>query len=198
LRDNFTVFATTPCRGLSVSRLGLITLMKYRILSVVVCMTVCARLASADPTTQRIRKLAQESNAALAGGDYSRVVELTYPKVVEMIGGREKMIETLRRGTEGMKAQGSAILGAEATEPKDVVASGDKQFAIVSMTVRVRVPDGVLRSKGFLIAISADHGATWTFLDGAGLTKETLPQVLPDFPSQLSLPAPEPPELERK
>ena len=172
--------------------------MKYPVLFVVVFIVVCAQPASADPATQRIRKLAQESSAALATGDYSRVVELTYPKLVEMIGGREKMIETIRHGTEDMKAHGGTILGAEATEPKDIVTSGDNQFTIVSMTVRVQVPDGVLRSKGFLIAISADRGATWTFLDGAGLTKETLPQILPDFPSQLSLPTIEQPVLEPK
>jgi hypothetical protein len=172
--------------------------MKYRILLPLLVLTASAQLATVDATTQRIRKLAAESSAALTAGDYSRVVALTYPKVVEMIGGREKMIETLRRGTDQMKAQGSAILGSEPEEPKEVVASGDKQFAIVPQTVRVKVPQGVLRSKGFLIAVSADHGASWTFVDGARLTKDTLPQVFPEFPPQLSLPPREEPVLEPK
>jgi hypothetical protein len=121
-----------------------------------------------------------------------------------MIGGRDKMIETLRNGTEDMKARGNAILGAEVSEPKEVVPRGDKQFAIVPTTTRMRVPEGTLRFKGFLIAISEDRGKTWTFIDGAGLVrepgkeKEKLAQVLPDFPPQLSLPAPEQPVLEPK
>lgn len=178
--------------------------MKYRISLTVTALTLCAQLASADPQTERIRKLAAENSAALTSGNYRRLVELTYPKVVEMIGGRDKMIETLRRGSEDMRAHGSAILGAEVSEPKEVFTAGDKQFAIVPMTTRVQVPDGTLRSQGFLIAISEDRGKTWTFIDGAGLVrepgkeKEKLAQILPDFPPQLSLPAREQPVLEPK
>jgi hypothetical protein len=108
------------------------------------------------------------------------------------------MIELLRRGTEDMKSHGSAILGAEVAEPKEVIASGERRFAIVPMTVRVKVPEGTLRSKGFLLAISIDEGKTWTFIDGAGLTKEKLAQLFPDIPSQLTLPSKEPPVLEPK
>jgi hypothetical protein len=178
--------------------------MTYRTSLVIIALAVCAQVTSADPQTERIRKLAAENGAALASGNYARLVDLTYPKVVEMIGGRDKMIDTLRRGSEDMKAQGSAILGAEVSEPKKVVTAGDKQFAVVPMTVRLQVPDGTLRSKGFLIAISEDRGKTWTFIDGAGITKEPgkerekLAQVVPDFPTQLSLPPREPPVVEPK
>lgn len=178
--------------------------MKYRTFIAFIAIVICAQLANADPQTERIRKLAVENSAALTSGNYARLVELTYPKVVEMIGGRDKMIETLRNGTEDMKARGNAILGAEVSEPKEVVPRGDKQFAIVPTTTRMRVPEGTLRFKGFLIAISEDRGKTWTFIDGAGLVrepgkeKEKLAQVLPDFPPQLSLPAPEQPVLEPK
>src|SRR5204862_5262728 len=158
--------------------------MKYRTSIALIAVAICAQFANADPQREQIRKLAAENSAALTSGNYARLVELTYPKIVEMIGGRDKMIETLRRGSEDMKAHGSAILGAEVSEPKEVVTVGDRQFAILPMTVRVRVPDGTLRSTGFLIAVSEDHGKTWTFIDGAGL-KEKLAQVLPEFPPQL-------------
>jgi hypothetical protein len=167
----------------------------YRTSLALLAFAVSAKLASADPQTEQIRKLAAENSAALTSGNYARLVDLTYPKVVEMIGGR---------GSEDMKAHGSAVLGAEVSEPKEVVAAGDKQFAIVPMTVRVQVPEGTLRSKGFLFAISEDRGKTWTFIDGGGITKEPgkerekLAQVIPDFPTQLSLPAPESPVLEPK
>ena len=178
--------------------------MTYRTSVTLIAIAGCAQLANADPQTERIRKLAAENSGAVSSGNYTRLVELTYPKVVEMVGGRDKMIETLRRGSEDMKAHGSAILGAEVNEPKEVVTSGEKQFAIVPMVVRVQVPDATLRSKGFLIAVSEDRGKTWTFIDGAGLVREPgkerekLAQILPDFPPQLSLPAPEPPQLEPK
>ena|ERR1700756_3651655 len=180
--------------------------MKYRTPIALIAVATCAQFANADPQTEQIRKLAAENSAALTSGNYARLVELTYPKVVEMIGGRDKMIETLRRGSEDMKAHASAILGAKVSEPKEVVTAGDKVFAIVPMTVRIQLPGGTLHSKGFLIAVSDDHGKTWTFIDGAGLVrepgkekeKEKLAQVLPDFPHQLSLPPREQPVLEPK
>lgn len=178
--------------------------MTYGILASLVAIAVCVHLASADPQVQRIRTVAAESSAALSSRNYARLVDLTYPKLVEMIGGRDQMIEMLRSGTEEMKAHGSAILSAEVAEPREIVTAGDKQFAIVPEIVRVQLEAGTLRSKGFLIAVSEDRGKTWTFIDGAGLHKtpgkerETLAQIIPDFPAQLTLPAWEPPVLEPK
>jgi hypothetical protein len=176
-----------------------------RSLSFVFFAIVCStHLLGGDAQTERIRKLAAENGTALTSGDFAHVVALTYPKVVELIGGRDKMLETLRRSNEDMKARGSAIIGVEVSEPKEVVSAGDKQFAIVPMTVSVQVPTGILRSKGFLIAVSEDRGKTWTFIDGAGLVsesgkeKEKLTQILPDFPPQLALPPREPPSWEPK
>jgi hypothetical protein len=140
--------------------------------------------------TERIRKLAEETITALAAGNYQRVADLTYPKLVEMAGGRDKVIEALRGESENLKAHGGAVLGAEVSEPSKVVTVGDKQFAIVPMVMRVQGPKGSLRANGFLIGISSDRRSTWTFIDGTQVTKEKLAQLVPDFPTQLSLPTP--------
>lgn len=172
--------------------------MKYTLLVAVVLLFLIGQHTYADPETERIRKGAEENSAALAAGNYERVVDLTYPKVVELVGGREKMLELLRRGTEDMKSRGAAILGADISEPKDVATSGTMRFAIVPMNAKVKVPEGILRSKSFLLAVSSDEGKTWTFIDGGGLTQEKLAQLFPDFPSELSLPAREQPVLAPK
>jgi hypothetical protein len=172
--------------------------MKYPLLTVFTLFCLIAQNATADPETERIRQVAQGSGTALSKGDYKALVDLTFPKVVELMGGRKKMIELLRRGTEEMKKQGSAILSAEVAEPKEVIKSGKRRFAIVPMTVRMKVPEGTMRSQGYLLAISMDEGKTWTFIDGSGLTKEKLAQLLPDAPSQLTLPSKEEPVLDSK
>ena len=99
----------------------------------VVCAFFClvAYNAAADPQTERIRQAAKENSTAFTTANYDRLVDLTYPKVVELLGGREKMIELLRRGAEDMKSHGSSILGADIAEPKEVITAGDKRFAIV-------------------------------------------------------------------
>ena len=172
--------------------------MKYHLLAIFTVSCLIARSAGADPQTERIRQVAQENATALTTANFDRLVDLTFPKVVEMAGGRQKTIELVRRGTEEMKSNGSVILGAEVAAPKEVITSGERRFAIVPLTVHVKVPEGRLRSKGFLLAISMDAGKTWTFVDGAGLTKEKLAQLCPNVPSRLTLPSKEPPVLESK
>lgn len=176
--------------------------MMRSLLIVFVAIVLSTQLVRGDAQTEQIVKLAEENSVALISGNYAHLVDLTYPKVVELIGGRDKMIEALRRSSEDMKARGSKILGAEVSEPKEVVTAGEKQFAVVPMKVRVQVPTGALRSKEFLIAVSEDRGKTWTFVDSAGLVsepgkeREKLAQILPDFPSQLKLPSREEPVWE--
>ena len=178
--------------------------MGYRTPLTLLVALICAEFASADPQTEQVRKLAAENSAAYASENYARLVDLTYPKLIELIGGRDRMIEMLRQGTEDLKARGSKILGAAVSEPKEIVMAGDRQFAIVPEVVRVQGPEGTLRSNSFLIAVSENRGKTWTFIDGAGLhntpgkERETLAQIVPGFPSQLALPAWESPVLESK
>ncbi len=64
------------------------------IISVIIALGVCAQApgSSADPQTKRfnlLRARLWRTGAALASGNYARLVDLTYPKVVEMIGGRD-------------------------------------------------------------------------------------------------------------
>lgn len=155
------------------------------------------RKAIAVEQTQRIRELAEENSAALAAGNYGRVADLTYPKVVEMAGGREKVIDALRNGSAGIKAHGSAILPSEVNEPNEIVTVADKEFAIVPYTMRMKGANKTVQAKCFLIAISSDDGRTWTFIDG-GPTKQQLSELVPDFPPKLSLPTCEQPVLEPK
>jgi hypothetical protein len=147
------------------------------------------------PVTQakRIRKLAEESSAALANRDYARVVDLMYPTLVEIAGGRNKMIHLLREDSENGKENGNGILTIEVNEPKELVTAGKKQFAIVPVTMRADVPEVSVRTKSFYIAISSDRGRTWAFIDGLFIdggkfTRRDLTNIVPGFPAQLSLP----------
>jgi hypothetical protein len=77
---------------------------------------------------KRIRKLAEEYDAALVVGNYARVVDLMYPTLVEIVGSRRKMIDILREDfSEDRKAEGHSILRIEVSEPKQVVMSAEKQ-----------------------------------------------------------------------
>ena len=60
----------------------------------------------------RIKKIldgARKTSKALIEGKFETVVEYTFPKAVQIIGGREKMIDMLETGSKQMKSQGIQI-----------------------------------------------------------------------------------------
>ena len=84
-------------------------------------------------------------------------LDLTYPKVVELLGGREEssFCDAAQRTSRGQRDRGSGR-GRPQRSP-----AGDKRFAIVPMTVHIKVP--ALRASGFLLAVSTRR--YWTFID---------------------------------
>jgi hypothetical protein len=58
----------------------------------------------------------------------------------------------------------------------------------------MKLPEGHVRTHSFLLAVSADDGQTWKFVDGARLTREKVVAIFPTFPQSLALPEVGPPE----
>jgi hypothetical protein len=142
------------------------------------------------PEEQRLRAKSQadEIGKALSNEDYETVVKYTYPLVVEKLGGRQKMIDVLKTGMGGMKAQGIRVESVTIEAPKDIVAGGSNLFAILPQHLVMSRPGGKITSDTYLVAVSSDKGKNWTFIDGANLSKEKINTILPDFPASLKLP----------
>jgi len=65
--------------------------------------------ASAD-NYPNLAAQAQEMSDAFARKDYQRFVDLTYPKVIEMAGGRDKMLSSMTQQIKEMEADGVVML----------------------------------------------------------------------------------------
>ncbi len=62
-----------------------------------ILLVLCGITARADDEAKSaVKKKAQEVGESVIKGDYSKVVDLTYPKLVELMGGRDKMIDSMR------------------------------------------------------------------------------------------------------
>ncbi len=140
---------------------------------------------------------AREINQALIDGDYGKVADLTYPAVVKGIGGRAKMIATMKASTDAMKSKGISIRSVKVGEPGQRVANAHEVFVIVPITLEIRVPEGTLLKDGFVIAVSNDKGQTWSFING-DVDREQLKKVLPTLPDALKLPDAREPVLEKR
>jgi len=144
---------------------------------------------------ENLKKLANECGKAIVTEDFNRVVDLTYPKVVELMGGRAKMIALLHDGMQQMKAQGQQILSSLADDPIQVTTINKQIFAVVPTTLKIKVPQGVLVSKSITIGVSSDNGKSWTFVSGDNLDEEKMKIVFPSAAGKLKIPPHQEPTL---
>ena len=144
-----------------------------------------------------IKARAEESAKAMLANDFGKLADLTYPKVVELMGGRAKMIAYLEKEIGKMRADGFDFLSANIGQPGAVIKSGDKLFSVVPMTLKMKVPGGVLRSESFLLGIAGADGRAWTFVSGAGMDEPRMKLIIPEAVGKVPLPPFKEPVLEK-
>ena len=149
------------------------------------------------PGLARYKKLAQSLGDSMIKGDMTAIIDHTYPALVKMMGGREKVIESIESKMKQMKAQGISITAYNVGDPGEFLTEGPNTFVIIPATIEIAIPDGKLVSKTYLLGVSPDSGKTWTFVDGAGVAqfKDKLDMILPKLPMNLKLPEAEKPKL---
>src|SRR5262245_57933302 len=89
----------------------------------------------------KIRSLGQQCVTATIEGDFNRLVDLTYPKLVERLGGKEKMIAMMEKGSKEMKLE---FLPTTVDSPTEVLKIGTQKFVILTCQLRMKVPEGIL------------------------------------------------------
>jgi hypothetical protein len=132
---------------------------------------------------------AQEVNDAFRRRDFGRMVDLTYPKVIEAAGGRDKMVASLAKGMKEMEVEGVTVLSSTAEAPTQIVHASEWIYAVVPTTLRVKAQTGTFKTESSMIGISSDHGAHWTFIDAGGKDHKQLLSMLPAPAEALKLPA---------
>jgi hypothetical protein len=146
---------------------------------------------SPAPTVENYPALlarAQEVNDAFRRRDFARMVDLTYPKVIEAAGGRDKMIAALAKGMKEMETEGVSVLSSTAEAPIQIVHVSEWIYAVVPTTLKVKARDGVFKTESSMIGVSSDRGVNWTFIDAGGKDHTQLKSYLPAPADALKLP----------
>lgn len=143
----------------------------------------------AQVDTAIIKEQAELTAKALLNDDYETVIRFTYPKVIEMVGGGEKMIAIMKKGKSEMRDKGISFDKVTIGTPSRTVIAGDEIHCLVPQTVYMKVPDGKMKTETQLIAVSQDKGINWFFIDAVNLNKDNIKRVLPNYNFDLMLPA---------
>src|SRR5215472_11029115 len=111
---------------------------------------------------------ANELGMAVVMGDFARAADLTYPKLIEFLGGRARYIAQLKKQMTEMSAGEFKLLSCTAAEPIQVIEVRQRLYAVIPSLIRIKGTEGVLVGQAFMIGVSKDGGETWTFVDSGG------------------------------
>jgi hypothetical protein len=146
---------------------------------------------------QRIKAQAQELADSMMRDDFEKVIDLTYPKLVGLLGGREAAVAAMKQESSEMLSDNMQLVSHKIGEPRDFVQVEGERYAIVPSTMQIRVPEGMLVGEAFMIAVSVDGGQNWTFVDSGGgnANPKLLKDLFPAAADKLRMPETKPPVL---
>jgi hypothetical protein len=156
-----------------------------------VCWSAAARAQPGgvgDKERKAAKQYAQEIMRAYVGGQHARFADLTHPKALELIGGRDKLISTLKAVQEKMRASGWAYGAATVVEPQQFAWMKDDLVTTLPFAVEYVARDRKKKDESYLIGVSPDRGKSWTFVDGRRITRDNVKDLFPKFPDGIKLP----------
>lgn len=159
----------------------------------------CATGPRTDLLTQRIKEQTAIGSRAFQQGNFEIVADQTYPGLIALFGGHRRAVAAMKAGMNETRAKGLRVVAFDFGEPSRPISSNGKLISVVPTTTTMALakPKARITQKSFMLAISVDNGATWTFIEGSKLTPEFLAKLIPDLPSNFRLPKTEPPVVER-
>jgi hypothetical protein len=129
---------------------------------------------------------------ATVSGDFAKVADFTFPKVVEAFGGKDKMVGVLQNDSAQMKAEGFEVLTMTIGEIKQTAKVDNEIFAIVPVRITIKSPDGKEAGESSLVGISSDNGVNWKFI--SGINQERFKAMFPKAAETLRIPDEKPPQ----
>jgi hypothetical protein len=133
-----------------------------------------------------IKDQAGKCSKALLSGDFATVAVYAHKRVVDVMGGKETMIETLKRGYEGMRPKGVTLEDVTIGEPGKSRKIGEWLVALVPQVILIKSADGRFEQASHILAISEDGGKNWTFVDVNNRAK--FEKAFPEFVGKIELP----------
>lgn len=147
--------------------------------------------------TALVRQQAQILGDAIIKGDYQTVIDHTYPGVIDMVGGKDKMLQATTQAMGGLKDQGITIEKLTVGHASQFYKAGTQIHCLLPETLRMKLPNGHAIAQSYILAVSSDGGKTWSYMDVNANSKDLLPKLFPNFNADLKIPDPTPPVMEQ-
>lgn len=164
--------------------------------SLIAVTVICGTLQAQEvpSVTNTVKSDVTTMNEALFTGNYAKLVDLTHPDVVKMMGGRDRMIALTKREIESMKEKGFGFQAVKVGDPGEQAGNDSQTYIVVPFEIELKLPDGTAFIPSFVIGVSEDKGKSWTYVNG-DLDIKRVKSILPNLPETLKIPAREKPRI---
>jgi len=135
-----------------------------------------------------IEKQFADMSDAYLKGNIPAYVDFMYPKIIERAGGRDSTIKLIQLLVHTLNSTGRQIKSINYGNISEILKAGKELHCIVTQTIEMSRPDGTDIIETSVLAVSADKGKTWKFLDVSGANIKTLKDIFPNFNNKLQIP----------
>jgi hypothetical protein len=145
-----------------------------------------------------IKTQAMDMARALVNNDFAGFIKYLPPGIISMTGGREKLKNNMdsvstMQGQFGIQFK-KVLIG----DPGEIIPYKDQLQCVVPEHTDMETPMGSLSITSSLIAISADKGKSWYFVDTNMYRADKVKAALPDLSPNLVIPPQQPPKITPK
>ena len=119
------------------------------------------------------------------------------PQIVEAMGGKAVVMDATRKANEEMAKQNVVVNKAKALKPVQKKEIKGTIYAVIPQEMEMKIPQGVLRQKAFMLGISKTPGTVWHFVSITRNNAKDLMEMFPDLLGEIVLPELEKPVLVR-
>src|SRR5687768_6784230 len=118
--------------------------MIQRFIGFLLVLLICHSSIAQDIDTNILKAQTREMTEAFMNADYKKFVSFTYPRVVRMMGGEEKMVSFLSQQVKAWKEQGYSFRSLTTSLTSLKAKAGKEIHCVVSQYLVMDVPGGVL------------------------------------------------------
>lgn len=134
-----------------------------------------------DALLTTARAEAQKMSDAFHSADYETFMDFTHPQTIADIGGRENMKKLLSGGL----GQNIKFISTEVIKAKKLFKEGDTLQCAMKQNQIIEVDSKRYLIDGWLIGISYNAGAKWSYISVSNYTLKHLRQFFPELNSKL-------------
>lgn len=142
---------------------------------------------------------AERLRKAMVDEDVEVFLDLTLPRVIELVGGPVKFAEMYRRGMEATHEAKLTMTSYLFSDSIRLERRGSEAYAVIpTVLTMTSATGGRVIIESYLIGFSPDGGETWKYVNGHERFKNRaeLKKLLPSAPKSLKLPALKEPVVE--